>query len=119
MHVFLHRHEQMPVEDGRMERIMKRIKRILAIAGVVLILGMYLVTFLSAIFVKSITGTMFLTSVIVTLMVPLLIYVFQIIYRMFGFQEPVEDINEKNRKGFEEAAQINKKQNTDEGKSED
>lgn len=93
---------------------MKQIKRILAIAGVILILGMYVVTFLSAIFVKSVTWPLFLASVIVTLFVPLLIYVVQIIYRMFSSQELSDVQEEKNKKAFAEAAQVNSKRTTDE-----
>ncbi|MCH5266933.1 MAG: hypothetical protein J1E62_01205 [Lachnospiraceae bacterium] len=89
---------------------MKQVKRILAIVGVVLIIGMYVVTFLSAIFVKSMTGTLFIASVVLTLFVPLLIYVVQMVYRMFSREEPVESSEQKNRKAFAEAAGINRKQ---------
>ena len=89
---------------------MKQIKRILAIIGVILIVGMYVVTFLSALFVKSMTGTLFITSAILTLFVPLLIYVVQMIYRIFCGEEPTKNPEQKNRKGFAEAAGINRKQ---------
>lgn len=62
---------------------MKKVKRVLAILGVILILGMYALTFFSAIFMKKLTGTFFLTSVVVTLMVPLMLYVLQLIYKIF------------------------------------
>lgn len=89
---------------------MKQIKRILAIAGVVLILGMYVVTFLSAIFVKEVTGRLFLTSVVVTMLVPALMYVVQMIYRIFYKKAPEGSPGQKNQKGFAEAAEVNRKQ---------
>ena len=62
---------------------MKKLKRVLAMLGVILILGMYAFTLFSAIFMKKLTGTFFMTSVVVTLMVPLMLYVLQLIYNIF------------------------------------
>lgn len=66
---------------------MDKIKRILALVGVILILGMYAGTLYCALFVKDRTGTFFLGSVVVTLAVPLMLYVVQLIYKLFHRDE--------------------------------
>lgn len=55
-------------------------KRILALAGVILILAMYITTFVLGMMKNPATDGLFTASVIVTLTVPVLIYGYQIIY---------------------------------------
>lgn len=61
---------------------MKKIKRILAMSAVILLLGLYLVTFFAAIFVTPVSVTMFKTCIIATIMVPIMMYVIFFIYRL-------------------------------------
>lgn len=61
---------------------MKKIKRILAMSAVILLLGLYLVTFFAAIFVTPASVTMFKTCIIATIMVPIMMYVIFFIYRL-------------------------------------
>lgn len=62
---------------------MKKLKRVLAMLGVIFILGMYALTIYAAFFKKNLTDTFLLTSVVMTLMVPLMVYVAKLIYNLF------------------------------------
>lgn len=61
---------------------MKRIKRILAIAGIVLLALMYAATFLCAILDTSSTMVLFRACVMCTILVPILIWGYIVIYRL-------------------------------------
>lgn len=61
---------------------MKRIRRIIAIIGVVLLAVMYLVTLLCAIFDVSNGMVMFRASVTCTILVPILLWGYTVIYRL-------------------------------------
>lgn len=91
---------------------MNKLKRMLAILAVVVIVGLYLVTLFCAIFVKQVTGTMFLASLVATVMVPLLLYLVFWLCSMFQSRENTKrgDWDKKTRKGFDEAAAFNKKE---------
>lgn len=60
---------------------MKKIKRILALLGVVLLAGMYVATLISAFLATPATRDLFLASVVATVMIPILLYVLQLIYK--------------------------------------
>ncbi len=60
---------------------MKKFRRIAAMAGVVLLLGMYAATLVSAFLATPATRELFLASVVATVMIPILLYVLQLIYR--------------------------------------
>lgn len=61
---------------------MKRIKRILAMAGAVLLILMYLGTLACALLDTSSTLVMFRASVLCTILVPVLIWGYTVIYRL-------------------------------------
>ncbi len=61
---------------------MKKIRRILALAGVILLVIMYLVTLFCAIFDTSNGMFMFKASVICTILVPILLWGYTVIYRL-------------------------------------
>lgn len=61
---------------------MKKGKRILALAGVVLLAGLYLVTLVSAIFTTPATKDFFRISLLATIIIPLVIYVYMLVYRL-------------------------------------
>lgn len=60
---------------------MKKIKRILALLGVILLAGMYVATLVSAFLATPATRDLFLASVVATIMIPILLYVLQLIYK--------------------------------------
>ncbi len=84
---------------------MKKLKRIFAIAGVAVILGLYVATAVSALFVTPATEKFFLASLVATMAVPLALYVLMFVIRIFGerMQDGREDQEDAGRKGFEEA----------------
>lgn len=63
---------------------MKKGKRILALAGVVFLAGLYLVTLVSAIFATPATKEFFRISLLATIIVPLIIYIYMLVYRLFS-----------------------------------
>lgn len=88
---------------------MKQFKRILAILAVIIIVGLYIVTFICAIFVKRFSNQMFLACIVATVMVPLLLYLLFWLYDMLQSRNDGEvDWEEKTRKGFAAAAAFNK-----------
>ena len=61
---------------------MKQIKRILAILGIVLLVTMYLITLFCAVFDTGNGMVMFKASVICTILVPILLWGYMVIYRL-------------------------------------
>ena len=61
---------------------MKRIQRILALAGTVLLVVMYLLTLLSALLDQSSSMFWFRASVTCTILVPILLWGYTVIYRL-------------------------------------
>lgn len=70
--------------------------RILAVGGIVVILALYIATLLLAIFDRSETMSMFLASVVCTIVVPVLLYIYNWIYRLLK-----KDREEKEEKAAE------------------
>lgn len=56
-------------------------KRILAIIGVVLLLGMYAATFIFALMNSPTSANLFMASLIATIIVPVLIYGYSLVYK--------------------------------------
>ena len=77
---------------------MKKLKRILAWIAVVILLGFYLTTFIMAFFVTPKAVQMFKTSIIATIMIPILLYVILFLYRLIHSEED-EKKEEKEQKG--------------------
>ncbi|MDO5344272.1 MAG: hypothetical protein Q4E91_00800 [Lachnospiraceae bacterium] len=63
---------------------MKKIKRILAWAGIVLLLGMYLITFLLGILGNEATKDMLLASIACTIVLPVLLYAMLLLARLLS-----------------------------------
>ncbi len=61
---------------------MKQIRRILAILGIVLLVSMYLITLFCAVFDTGNDMAMFKASVTCTILVPILIWGYTVIYRL-------------------------------------
>lgn len=69
---------------------MKKVKQILAISGIVLLVGLYLSTLILAITDNSHTQHLFRASVYATVIIPVLIWVYHFIYRLIHKKEDGE-----------------------------
>ena len=61
---------------------MDKLRRIFAAAGAVVLLGMYLLTFISAILATPATHALFLGSLSATFIIPIFLYAYTLIYKM-------------------------------------
>ena len=77
---------------------MKKLKRILAMLGVVLLVGLYLATAVSAVLVTPATKDLFLTSLVATVIIPILLYVLILIGRLLGRNKD-NDQNQQEEEG--------------------
>ncbi len=84
---------------------MKKGKRILAMAGVIILVGMYVVTLIAAVFATPSAAGLFKASLLATLVIPILIYVYLLIYRLItGKGDGSESENLKKGRNFEDGA---------------
>ena len=74
-----------------------KVKRIIALGGVVVLLGLYLVTFITAILAKPYRDQMFTTSLYCTFIIPVLIYGFMVVSKAFGHKEGEISLSELRR----------------------
>ncbi len=72
---------------------MKKIKQILALGGVILLVALYITTLVLAITDHSGTMNMFFASVVATILIPVLIWAYTLIYRLTGGKKDSEDKN--------------------------
>ena len=86
---------------------MKQMKRILAIIGIVLLVTMYFITLLCAIFDTGNDMFMFKASVTCTILVPILLWGYTVIYRLAKGKNEKE-LQETLRKMEDENHQKNK-----------
>lgn len=61
---------------------MKKVKQILAILGVVLLLGLYVITLIMAVTDNTTTLSMLEASVVATILIPILMWAYSFIYRL-------------------------------------
>ena len=61
---------------------MKKVKQILALIGVILLVALYFTTLILAITDNSGTMNMFFASVVATIIIPVLIWAYTLIYRL-------------------------------------
>lgn len=83
-----------------MEEIMKqtsKVKRISAIVAVALLLGLYVLTLLTAILAKPYANAMFMASILGTVIIPVFLYASSLIGRAFGKQEGTYTLKEMKR----------------------
>lgn len=78
---------------------MKKVKRVLALIGVLILAGLYLVTLISAVLVTPATKEFFRISLLATLIIPILIYVYTLICRLITGRD--EEVPHRE-KGFDE-----------------
>lgn len=62
---------------------MHKSKRILAIIGIVLLVGLYVVSLISSFFATEASATLFKVSIFCTIVIPLLIYAYMMLCRVF------------------------------------
>lgn len=72
----------------------KKVKQILAIIGIVIILGLYATTLILAICGNENTHGLFMASIFATVMVPVIIYIIQWLYKLVKKQ--AEETKTKN-----------------------
>lgn len=73
-----------------MKKIMEKGKRIVAIAAVVILLALYVVTFVSALLSTPTAQKIFKVSLLATLVIPIVVYVYLLVYRLI-FGEKAND----------------------------
>lgn len=78
----------------RKSDIMKVIKRIAALLGVILLVGMYVLTLISGIFARPESGGLFRVCIYCSITVPCLLYGFELIYRVLRRREEQEQEDE-------------------------
>lgn len=61
---------------------MKKVKRILAIIGVILLIGLYLSTLFCALFAKENLMSLLMASIYATFVIPVLIWAYTFIYKL-------------------------------------
>ena len=92
---------------------MDKWKRILAWIGIILLLLLYVCTLVSAIFVTPATQGFFKASLLATIMIPILLYGYLIVYRVIkGRNEEEEEVQKPKDKGLAEAFSSKKKDNS-------
>ncbi len=62
----------------------KRIKQIFAWIGIVILIGMYIATFLLAFFHNPLSQALFRGSLALTVLLPVLLYAMQLIFRLLN-----------------------------------
>ena len=72
-------------------------KRVLAIIGVVILIGLYLFSLIAAILAKPYANGLFLSSVFATFIIPIFIYVFLLMNRTFGKKKEGYSVHELNK----------------------
>ena len=63
---------------------MKKAKRILAIVGIIVLVGLYLTTLACAIFAKENVMNLLMASVYATVVIPVLIWAYSLIYKLMN-----------------------------------
>lgn len=74
-----------------------KLRRIMAIAGIVILLSLYGVTLVAAIMAKPYANKLFITSIYCSLIIPVLIYGFMVVTRAFGRKEGEISMRELRR----------------------
>lgn len=76
---------------------MKKTKRILAIIGVVLLVGMYLSTLVFALMKNENASNMLMASIVCTVIIPVFLYAYTLMYRVLGRRGNGTEEDEKKK----------------------
>ena len=74
-----------------------KLKRILSIAGVVILLGLYIITLISAIFSTPATGNLFMACIFATVVFPVFMYAWLLIAKVLK-QDTDSTLNAMDKK---------------------
>jgi E3 ubiquitin-protein ligase DOA10 len=97
---------------------LKKIKQVVAIVMCVLLVGMYVASFVAAIFAKPQAHGLFMASVGMTIMIPLLLYAYTIIYRVIHPEVHKEDEMYEDMEKYDDGGGLNGENNGGEPDSE-
>lgn len=75
-------------------------KRILAICGIVLLLSLYVLTFVSALMSTDYSQSLFMASIFATLVVPIMLYAYMLIYRVVKNKNTDDTDSSSNNSSF-------------------
>jgi amino acid permease len=70
---------------------MSKVKRIAAIIGLIFIVSMYLISFLSALFATEYSYSLFTASIFSTIVIPIMIYAFITVYKWVHKKDEPEE----------------------------
>lgn len=73
---------------------MKTLQRIFALAGAVLLAGLYIVTLVLALMHSELAGALFRASFAFTILLPVLLYAMTLVYRLLKDRYEKEDIHD-------------------------
>lgn len=73
---------------------MKTLQRIFALAGAVLLAGLYIVTLVLAFMHSELAGALFRASFAFTILLPVLLYAMTLVYRLLKDRYKKEDIHD-------------------------
>lgn len=73
---------------------MKTLQRIFALAGAVLLAGLYIVTLVLALMHSELAGALFRASFAFTILLPVLLYAMTLVYRLLKDRYKKEDIHD-------------------------
>lgn len=74
---------------------MKKIKRILAIAGVVILVGLYVSTLVFALIGSELSTNLLKASVACTILLPIILYGYMLLYKLSKKNEENKDASDK------------------------
>lgn len=74
---------------------MKKGKQIFALIGVVLLIGLYIVTLIAACFASPASSGLFLACIYATFIIPVLIWLYQLFYKLSQKHKDKNDTNNK------------------------
>ncbi len=78
---------------------MNKVKRIAAIIGIVLIVLMYVITFISALLIPKYSSALFWASLFCTFAVPVFIYAFLLIHKLINKNENTLNLDQLKKLG--------------------
>ena len=74
---------------------MDKIKRIIALAGVILLVGMYVLTLISGIMATPYTQSLFKGYIAATIIIPVFLYAYKLVYEVILNKDKDDDKDEK------------------------
>lgn len=85
------RGDLMEKEQKKNKDVLKIVKRIAALLGAVLLVGMYVLTMISGILARPETGGLFRACIYCSITIPCLLYAFELIYRVLSRKNRQEE----------------------------